>query len=57
MTKMDYYWRTNPDWYYFDDEGRRRIKPDAPKEAKESFKRYCEQMKRYKEYIKKGINL
>ena len=57
MTKMDCYWHTNPEWYYRDKEGRPHIKSDAPEKAKESFKRYCEQMKRYNEYAKKGINL
>lgn len=56
MTKMDCYWMSNHDWWYFKN-GRRVLKDTAPKEAQESYKRYLEQMKRYNEYAKKGIHL
>ena len=56
MTKMDYYWASNKDWYERKD-GVRVIKDTAPKEAKESYERYLKQMKRYQEYLAKGIYL
>ena len=35
-------WRSNPDWYYYDVEGRIHLTDDAPEIAKESFKRMIE---------------
>lgn len=45
MRKLDYYWATNRDWWEWKKNGWREIKPDAPKEAQESFKHYLEQLK------------
>ena len=45
MRKLDFFWKTNKDWWYLDKNLDMRIKPDAPPEAQESYKRYLEQMK------------
>ena len=44
MRKLDYYWQSNPDWFYQKDNGVFTIKPDAPKEAQDSYKHYLEQI-------------
>lgn len=44
MRALDVYWRSNREWYEIKD-CRPVIKENAPKEAKESFKRYVEQLK------------
>ena len=50
MKKLDTFWETNPAWYGY--KGfTPYIKEDAPKEAKESFKKYQEQTKNYKHYV------
>ena len=51
MTKYDLYWKTNPEWYnYTDDEDAAPYLTEAaPPEARESFKRYLEEKKRYQE--------
>ena len=46
MRVMDLYWKKNKEWYYYDDNLMPRIKENAPKEAKESYKRYLEQNKK-----------
>lgn len=46
MRKLDYFWTTNKDWWYRQENGVRRLKDDAPKEAKESYAHYLEQKKR-----------
>ena len=46
MRKLDYYWTTNKEWWYRKENGVRVIKPNAPSEAQESYKRYIEQKKR-----------
>ncbi len=45
MRKLDYFWATNKDWWTRDENYEMIIKPDAPKEAQESYKRYLEQLK------------
>ncbi len=45
MKKLDFYWRTNKEWYYLTENGVYVVKPDAPKEAQESYKHYLEQLK------------
>ena len=45
MTKnIDLYWKSNKDWYHWDEEVEGYvINDDAPEEAKESYERYLEQ--------------
>ena len=45
MRKLELYWRTNSDWFHFDENLRAVINDDAPEEAKESYRRYMEQRK------------
>ncbi|MBS4900702.1 MAG: hypothetical protein KHZ87_08125 [Clostridiales bacterium] len=50
MTKLDYFWLSNRDWYEY--KGLKRVlKPSAPKEAKESYERYLKQLKEHKRAI------
>lgn len=44
MRKYDYYWQSNPDWYYYKD-GQPVLRDNAPTEAKESYERFLEQLK------------
>lgn len=46
MRRLDYFWKTNKDWWYRDENLVPRLKETAPKEAQESYKRYLEQKKR-----------
>jgi hypothetical protein len=46
VRKLDFYWQTNEDWYYLDENLTFRLKEDAPEEAQESYKHYLEQIKR-----------
>lgn len=46
MRKLDYFWKSNPEWWYRKENGVPWIREDAPKEAQESWKRYREQKKR-----------
>ena len=45
MTKMDIYWRSNPEWYDYadDDEGNPYLTDKAPEEAKISFANFLKQ--------------
>ena len=45
MKKLDYYWRSNPDWWHWDENMFPVVNDDAPEEAKESYKHYLEQLK------------
>ena len=40
MKILDFYWSSNTDWWEWKPNGMRVIKPDAPKEAQESYKHY-----------------
>ena len=44
MKRLDFYWSSNTDWWEWKPNGMRVIKPDAPKEAQESYKHYLEQI-------------
>ena len=46
MRKLDYFWRTNKNWWYRDENLNEILKDDAPPEAQESYKHYLEQIKR-----------
>ena len=50
MMALDMYWLSNPDWYESVPNGFGRfvdqVKEDAPQEAKDSYNRYIEQIKR-----------
>ena len=53
MKKLDYYWATNRDWVSF--EGCVvTLKPDAPKEAQDSYKHYLEQCLKFDEIYGEG---
>ena len=54
MKKLDYYWASNPDWCYRDENYVERLKPNAPKEAQDSYKHYLEQCKYYDKIYGKG---
>ena len=43
MKKLDLRWVSNPDWCYRDENYVERLKPNAPKEAQDSYKHYLEQ--------------
>ena len=46
MKGLDLYWTSNPNWLRIK-EGKVVVSEDAPKEAKESYKRYLKQYKKY----------
>ena len=46
MRKLDFFWASNKDWYFRKENGVRVLKPNAPPEAQESYKRYLEQCER-----------
>ena len=46
MRKFDYFWKSNPEWYYRKDNGVCILKDTAPPEAKKSYEHYREQSKR-----------
>ena len=54
MKRLDLYWTTNPDWWERKENYVKVLKPDAPKEAQESYKHYLEQCKYYDEIYGKG---
>lgn len=44
MRKLDYFWKSNKEWWHRDENATPVLNDDAPKEAKESyenFKRQC----------------
>ena len=43
MKRLEFYWSSNPDCWAWKPNGMRVIKPDATKEAQESYKHYLEQ--------------
>ncbi len=45
MRKLDFYWKSNRDWWFYDKNLIPRIKNSAPQEAQESYQRYREQSK------------
>jgi len=49
MRKLDLYWMTNPEWFFFPDVEDDDVEPilteTAPPEARESFERYIKQKK------------
>lgn len=48
MRHLDYYWQSNKDWWYRDDDLIAKVKDDAPPEAKESYKHFFEQERNHK---------
>ena len=52
MTKLDFYWKSNKDWYHRNPVTMRCvINDDAPEEAKKSYQNY---LKEVKEATEKG---
>ena len=53
MTNLDLFWKSNPEW--FERNGFNcKIKPDAPKEAQESYQNYLRQKEKKKEYFEEN---
>ena len=50
MTKLDFYWRSNKEWYHYE-EFEPVINEDAPPEAQESYQRYLKQLEEHKNAI------
>ena len=48
MRRYDLLWATNSKWWHFDENYNRIPNDDAPPEAKESYKRYIDQLKNEK---------
>ena len=44
MTKLERFWMSNREWFRFTNNGP-VVREDAPKEAKESYKKYLRQLK------------
>ena len=45
MTKLDFYWKSNKEWYHLNDNMRFVVNDDAPDEAKKSYQNYLKQLK------------
>ncbi|MGN0536605.1 MAG: hypothetical protein ACI4M3_01340 [Acutalibacteraceae bacterium] len=43
------YWKTNPEWYDYDENEKEYLTDKAPKEAKESFEKYLALRQKEKE--------
>lgn len=43
MTKLDYYWASNKEWYHLNEYMRFVVNDDAPEEAKKSYQNYLKQ--------------
>lgn len=43
MKRYDFYWKSNHDWYHFNDDLFPVMNDDAPDEAKESYRNYLRQ--------------
>ena len=43
MRKLDYFWKSNKDWYYRKENGACVLKDTAPEEAKRSYEHFLEQ--------------
>lgn len=43
------FWKTNPDWYDYDENEQPYLTESAPEEAKESFENYLELIERQKD--------
>lgn len=54
MKKSDLLWASNPDWCYRDENYVERLKPNAPKEAQDSYQHFLEQCKYYDKIYGKG---
>ncbi len=44
MTKYEWYWLSNRDWYFRRDDGVAVIRDDAPEEAKKSYRIFLDQL-------------
>lgn len=45
MTKLDYYWASNKEWYHLNENMQFVVNDDAPDEAKRSYQNYLRQLK------------
>ena len=57
MRKLDYFWKTNKDWYYRKENGVCVIREDAPPEAQKSYQHYREQCQRAQERMDAGESM
>ena len=44
MTKLDYFWASQKEWWHRLPNGEKVLNYDAPAEAKESYERYLKQL-------------
>ncbi len=54
MRKLDYFWKTNKDWYHRKENGVCVINEDAPLDAQKSYQHYLEQCKEAQKRIDSG---
>ena len=54
MEKLDLRLVSNPDWWERNENYAKVLKPNAPKEAQDSYEHYLEQCKYYDEIYGKG---
>ena len=47
MTKLDYYWASNEEWYHLNENMHFVVNDDAPEEAKKSYQNYLRQKREY----------
>ena len=45
MTKLDFYWQSNKDWYHITETCDFVVNDNAPEEAKKSYQNYLKQLK------------
>ena len=55
MRKLEYFWASNKDWYYLTENCDFVVRDDAPDEAKESYKKYLEQLRRIDRETERGF--
>ena len=44
MTKLDFYWQSNKEWYHLTENCDFVVNDDAPEEAKQSYQNYLKQV-------------
>ena len=49
MRKLDFFWKSNRDWYYRKENGACVLKESAPPEAKKSYENFVQQCRRIEE--------
>ena len=54
MKKLDLRWASNPNWWERNENYAKVLKPNAPKEAQDSYQHFLEQCKYYDKIYGKG---